>query len=240
VILIDSSGLDVEAMIRERGSAIEIVQPLKDQPYPALWACCSDRPRLGYDLFPNERVVRPFAPGRLRVVPAILWTTAAAAVMIVGTNTFRATQADRLAASFKAQAQMLGDSGKRAQGVIHDVESRAQSADAMCNWLLISPPTEPLLIALSKEIEAATNQGLQENKSVAQVDSLSLTRQEGQPQMRLVIVVLGDAASANRVFQRISALFGRLGYSTVDLKETLVPQGFRYEHLLNIPRSPAT
>jgi hypothetical protein len=63
-----------------------------------------------------------------------------------------------------------------------------------------------------------------------------LTRQEGQPQMRLVIVVLGDAPAANRVFQRISALFGRMGYSTVDLKESLVPQGFRYEHLLNIPR----
>jgi hypothetical protein len=71
---------------------------------------------------------------------------------------------------------------------------------------------------------------------VARVESLSLTRQEGQPQMRLVIVVLGEPSAANRIFQRISALFGRMGYSTVDLKETLVPQGFRYEHLLNIPK----
>ncbi len=174
-------------------------------------------------------------------MPFILWgSLAAAAVVIVGTNTFRATQADRMATSFKTQAQMLGDSEKRTEGVIHDVESRAKTADAMCDWLLISPATEALLIDLSKEIEAATSQGLQESKSVAQVDSLSLTRQEGQPQMRLVIVVLGDAASANRVFQRISALFGRLGYSTVDLKETLVPQGFRYEHLLNIPRPLGT
>ncbi len=71
---------------------------------------------------------------------------------------------------------------------------------------------------------------------MARVDSLSLTRQEGQPQMRLSIVVLGDASAANRIFQRISALFGRMGYSTVDLKETLVPAGFRYEHLLNMPK----
>jgi len=240
VILINSSGIDIEAMILERRKTLDLIQPMKDQPSPALVACCSDRPRLGYDLYPSERLVRPFAPGRLWIVPAVLWTTVAAAVMIVGTNTFRATQADRLAASFETQGHMLGDSEKRMQGVIHDVEARAKTADAMCNWLLISPPTEALLIDLSKEIEAATNQGLQESKSVAQVDSLSLTRLEGQPQMRLVIVVLGDAASANRVFQRISALFGRMGYSTVDLKETLVPQGFRYEHLLNIPRPLGT
>ena len=75
---------------------------------------------------------------------------------------------------------------------------------------------------------------------MARVDSLSLTRQEGQPQMRLVIVVMGEASAANRIFQRISALFGRMGYNTVDLKETLVPQGFRYEHLLNIPKVSGT
>jgi hypothetical protein len=71
------------------------------------------------------------------------------------------------------------------------------------------------------------------------LDSLSITRQEGQPQMRLVLVVIGDAPAANRIFQRISALFGRLGYSTIDLKQTLIPQGFRYEHLLSIPQATA-
>lgn len=240
VILVNSSGLDVEAMIRERGADITVVTPLKDSPSPALLACCSDKPRLGYDLFPSDRVVRPFAPGRLRIVPIVLWGTIAASVAMIGTNTFRVTQADRLATGFKAQAHMLDEVKKRSEGVIHDVESRGKTAAAICNWLLISPATEPLLIDLSKEIEAATNQGIKDNKSVAQVDSLSLTRQEGQPQMRLVIVVLGDASSANRIFQHISALFGRMGYSTVDLKETLVPQGFRYEHLLNIPKPVGT
>jgi hypothetical protein len=85
-------------------------------------------------------------------------------------------------------------------------------------------------------MEGATEQGLKEGKSIARVDSLSLTRQEGQPQMRLVVVAMGDASAANRIFQRISALLARLGYNTVDLKETLVPQGFRYEHLLNMPK----
>ena len=77
---------------------------------------------------------------------------------------------------------------------------------------------------------------MREGRPVARVDSLSLTRQEGQPQMRLVVVVLGEPSAANRIFQRVSALFGRMGYSTVDLKESLVPNGFRYEHLLNMPK----
>jgi hypothetical protein len=134
---------------------------------------------------------------------------------------------------------MLTGAEKQANGVISDVDARGKTALAMRDWLLISPSTQGFLIAITKEVEAATNQGLKEGKSVGQVDSISLTRQEGQPQMRLVLVVLGDAPAANRIFQRVSALFGRMGYSTVDLKESLVPQGFRYEHLLNIPKTLA-
>ena len=48
------------------------------------------------------------------------------------------------------------------------------------------------------------------------------------------------SAAANRVFQHISALFNRRGYNTVDLKESLVPQGFRYEHLVNLPKPTGT
>jgi hypothetical protein len=237
VILVNGSGLDVEAMIRDRGADITVATPLKDQACPALWACASDKPHLGYDLYPNERVVRPFAPGRLRFVPLVFWGSLAASVALIGTNKFRETESSRLANGLKGQVQMLTGAEKQADGVIRDVEARGKTAATMRDWLLISPPTQAFLINLTKEIEAATNQGLKENKSVAQVDSLSLTRQEGQPQMRLVLVVLGDAPAANRIFQRVSALFGRLGYSTVDLKESLVPQGFRYEHLLNIPKT---
>jgi len=121
---------------------------------------------------------------------------------------------------------------------MRDIESRGKTASAIRDWLLISPPSQALLIDITREIEAATLEGTKENRTVAQVDSISIARQEGQPQMRLALVVLGDASAANRIFQRVSSLFGRMGYSTVDLKESLVPQGFRYEHLLNIPKPP--
>jgi hypothetical protein len=236
-ILVDSSGLEVETMIQKRAADIDIAAPLREQAQPALLACCSDKPRLGYDLYPNERAARPFAPVRLRAVPVVLWGSVAASVAIAGINGFRAAQADRLAAGLQGQAKMLDEARKQTDGVVRSIQARGKAADSICNWLLISPSTQSVLIDITKEIQAATEQGIQESRPVAQVDSLSLTRQEGQPQMRFVLVVLGDASAANRVFQRISALFGRLGYSTVDLKESLVPQGFRYEHLLNIPRT---
>lgn len=238
VILVNSSSLDVEGMIRERGTGLTVVTPLKDKTSPALWACCSDKPRLGYDLFPNERMVRPFAPARLRPVPFVFWGALVASIAIIGLNAYRTAQAQRLAEGLKGQSQMLDSAMKQNEIAIHDVQSRARLADAMANWLLISPSTQALLIGITKEVEAATGQALKENKSAAQVDSLSITLQEGQPQMRLILVVLGDGPAANRIFQHISALFGRMGYSTVDLKESLVPQGFRYEHLVNMPKSP--
>ena len=236
VILVDSSGLDIEGMMRERGVTAPPAAPLKDEANPGLWACFSDQPHLGYDLFPNQRSIRPCAAGSLRFVPFVFWGSLAAAVALVGTNKFRSATDDRLSGNLRSQVQMLTGAEKQDEGLIHEVESRDKSALAMRDWLLISPPTQSFLIDITREIEAATNQGLKDGKSVAQLDSLSLTRQEGQPQMRLVLVVLGDAPAANRIFQRVSALFGRLGYSTVDLKESLVPQGFRYEHLLNIPK----
>jgi hypothetical protein len=236
VILVNSSGIDIEAMIRERGADITVVAPMKDEAQPALLASCSDKPRLAYDLFPTERLVRPFAPRSLRVVPFIFWATVAVSVAIIGINTFRQAQALRMAGSYVKQSDLLDQMKKHSDDVIHDAQARSDNASSICNWLLISPMTQSLLIDLTKEIAGATEQAQREGKPVARVESLSLTRQEGQPQMRLVIVVLGEPSAANRIFQRISALFGRMGYSTVDLKETLVPQGFRYEHLINIPK----
>jgi hypothetical protein len=236
VILVNSSEIDIESMIRERGTDTNIIAPLKDQAQPALLACCSDRPRLAYDLYPGERVVRPFAPMSLRIVPFVLWASIAASVAVIGINAFRQAQASRMANGYRQQTEMVNQMKKHGDDVIHDAQSRAENASAICNWLLISPPAQALLVDLTKEIEGATEQALRDGKPVARVDSMSLTRQEGQPQMRLVIVVLGEPSAANRIFQRISALFGRMGYSTVDLKETLVPQGFRYEHLLNMPK----
>jgi hypothetical protein len=237
VTLVDTSGLGVAAMIAERGAGITVSTPLNDQPQPVLWACSTDQPQLGYDLFPNEREVRPFAPARLRPVPLIFWGTLAVSLAVIGFNMVRSTQAGLLTAGVKSQLLMLTDAKKHAESVMHDVQARGKTASAISNWLQISPPTQALLIEITKEIEAATDQGTKENRPVAQVDSIAIARQEGQPQMRIAVVAFGDASAANRVFQRISALFGRKGYSTVDLKESLVPQGFRYEHLLNMPDS---
>ena len=239
VILVDMSGLGVEAMLRHRDGGT-VVTPLKDQPQPALWACCTDRPRLGYDLFPNERQVRPFAPARLRAVPIVFWASLAAAVAIMGYNFLRKTKADKQAETFRGQAAMLTAGRGKAEDVVRDVQARGRTAAAISEWLAISPPTQALLIDITKEIQAATDEAVKAGRPVAKVDSISLARQEGQPQMRLALVILGDAGAANRVFQRISALFARMGYSTVDLKETLVPQGFRYEHLLNMPKPEPT
>lgn len=236
VILVDSSGLDVAAMIRERGQ-ITLVTPLGEEVQPQLRAVCSDDPQLGYELFPAEREVRPFASGRLRVVPIIFWASAAAAIVIVGSNTWREAQASRQSAAISTQIALLDKAKQHRQDTINEIKAREKTAESMCDWLLISPPTQPLLLQITSEVEAATQDGLKENRPVAQMDSLSLSMQEGQPQIRVVVVLLGEASAANRVFQRISALFSRLGYSTVDLKQTLVPQGFRYEHLLNMPKT---
>ncbi len=235
-VLVNASGLDIEKLIEERNHHDIVVVPLKDQAQPFLWACGTDRPRLGYDLFPNERTVRPFAPARLRPVPFIFWGALAAFVAVFGLNSFRETRARQLTAALTNQANMLDLGKKQAVSAMQAVVARGKEASDIADWLLISPMTQTLLIEINKEIEAATAEGLAENKSVAQVDSLSISREEGQPQMRLSIVLIGDSSAANRVFQRISSLFGRLGFSTVDLRETVAPQGFRYEHLVNLPK----
>jgi len=240
VLLVDGSGLGVAKMIRDRWPGAVVVAPMQDQARPYLAACAGDRPRLGYDLYPAERAVRPFAPARLRLVTFSFWGALAASVAFIGYNTVQGARAERLAANFRDEAQLFTSGQAHQSELIQDIDARQKTAAAIRDWLVISPPTQSLLIALTKEIEAAAAQGLSENKPVAQVDSLSLTLQEGQPQMRMVLVILGDASAANRIFQRISALFGRLGYSTVDLKQTLMPQGFRYEHLLNLPKPGAS
>jgi len=236
VAVIDSSGQGVAAQIKARFPESTVVELLKDEPHPYLRAICTDKPRLGYDLYPLERIARPFAPASLRFVPVVFWSALAAAVVLIGYNTWRAKDAERKTANLAWQTKQFNEGMTHQTALRQELDNHAKTASAICDWLLISPSTQSLLTALTNEIESATTQAVKDNKSVAQLDSLALTRQEGQPQMRLVLVVLGDAQAANRIFQRISALFGRLGYSTIDLKQTLIPQGFRYEHLLSLPQ----
>jgi hypothetical protein len=235
-ILVNTSGIDVEAMIREEDPEAALALPLKDQDQPILRACCSDKPRLGYDLFPGERTVRPHASNNLRPVPLLFWGMLAAAVVAVTFNGLRAAHFRQNTAVLENQARNLEQGKKQGEAAMQEVAARSKVASDIADWLLISPMTQTLLVQITQEIQAATEEGIKENKAVAEVGSLSLVRQEGQPQMRLSIVLNGDSSAANRVFQRISSLFGRLGYSTVDLRETVAPQGFRYEHLVNLPK----
>jgi hypothetical protein len=235
-ILVNASGIDVEAMLKEDSTDGSVVTPLKDRANPFLWACCTDKPRLGYDLFPNDRTVRPYASGRLRPVPFIFWGALAAAAVVISANGIREGRSRQQTAALANQARMLEQGKKQAESAMQEVVARGKVASDVADWLLISPMTQTLLIQINQEIEAATAEGVKEGKPVAEVDSLALAREEGQPQMRLSIVLNGDSSAANRVFQRISSLFGRLGYSTVDLRETVAPQGFRYEHLVNLPK----
>lgn len=239
VLLVDASGFDVAAMIKER-SDLTLTLPYADQKLPMLQACCSDQPHLGYDLYPGERDVRAFAPAKMRLVPLAFWGTAAAMIAVIAVNTVRETQAHRQSDNLKAAMKNIDDARHQAEKQIKDITQRERTASAMCDWLVVSPPTQGLVVRISKEIENATTEAIAQHRSLAQVDSMSITLQEGQPQMRFVLVLIGDNSAANRVFQRVSALFAQLGYSTVDLKQSLLPQGFRYEHLLNIPKPAST
>ncbi len=240
VILINSSKLDVENMIHERGLNAVIVQPLKSTALPVVTVCCSDKPRLGYDLFAGERAVRPFAPAKLRFVPLFFWVSVALFAVVMGVNWWRGHLAiEESRANDLRMAQTNKDITANSV-VVNQVEQRRKTSDAVRDWLAISPPAQNLLVALTKEIEKGITESAKDNKVAAQLESMSFTRLEGQPQMRLVIVVLGDATTANRIFQLVSAQLGNLGYKTGDLKTTLVPNGYRYEHLLNIPNPFAT
>lgn len=237
VVLVNSSAIDVAAIFREVVIDATVEEPLKEQPNPFLWACCSDRPKLAYDLYPSERTIRPFAPARLRIVPLVLWGVTGAAVVFGGINGFRQARARTLIGNLTSQQNMLEGARREAQKKIQEITDRGKLANDMCDWLLISPTTQRLLIRMNQEIQNATEEAVRENQSVAQLDSLSITREPGQPQMRVSLVVIGDGPAANRVFQRIATLFNRLGYSTVDLRVTAAPGGFRYDHLLNLPTS---
>lgn len=236
VLLVDTSGLDIAALLNERGG-MTVLTPLAEEPQPALRAICADDPAVGYDLYSGERDARPFAPARMRIVPFLFWGVTAATIAVVGTNTVRESYAKGLSEHYKAQVTALSAGKDHQEQIISDIKARGKTAQMMYDWLEISPPTQKLMVQITTEMAAANKEALSESRPIVQVDSLSLNLNEGQPQMRVAIVLLGDASAANRVFQRISALFSRLGYTTIDLKQTLVPQGFRYEHVLNMPKT---
>jgi len=240
VVLVNASKLDVENMIHERGLNAVVIQPMKSLPQPVLAACCGDLPRLGYDLYTSERAVRPFAPARLRFVPVSFWGSVALFAIIMSVNWWRGHVALAEARASDLRMAQTNKEITASSVLVNQVEQRRKTSDAVRDWLSISPPAQNLLIALTKEIEAGIKEAVKDNKATAQLESMSFTRLEGQPQMRLVIVVLGDAPTANRIFQRVSAQLGNLGYKTGDLKTTIAPNGFRYEHLLNIPNPFAT
>ncbi|HEX3731093.1 MAG TPA: hypothetical protein VHV47_14875, partial [Opitutaceae bacterium] len=105
-ILVNTSGIDVEAMIREEDPEAAIATPLKDQDHPFLRACCGDKPHLGYDLFPGERTVRPHASNQLRPLPLLFWGMAAIFLAAFSVNTFRSASYHRGADALENQARL--------------------------------------------------------------------------------------------------------------------------------------
>jgi hypothetical protein len=144
VAVIDSSGQGVAARIRERFPESTVVELLKDEPQPYLRAICTDRPRLGYDLYPLDRIARPFAPAGLRFVPVVFWSILAASVALIGTNTWRAGIAERQTANLQLQVKQFGDGMTHQVALRHELDVHAKTASAICDWLLISPSTQSL------------------------------------------------------------------------------------------------
>jgi hypothetical protein len=67
------------------------------------------------------------------------------------------------------------------------------------------------------------------------VQSMSVTRTPGQPQMRFVLRVEATETDANAAFNRVTDVLSRMGFKTIDFKTNQVPNGFEYDHLLNVP-----
>jgi len=92
------------------------------------------------------------------------------------------------------------------------------------DWLALAPPTQAFWIKITEAL-----------RGDLQVQNMSIDRIPGQPQMRLVITVSASEKEANEVFNQVSAVLGKAGYKTIDFKTYTVPNGYQYDHLLNVP-----
>ena len=225
VILINDSPVDVAAMIAERETKNEIITPLEGIASPELYAVCADTPEhYAYDLYPNEQRAKPFAPRSYIIVPILFWTLVAASGLCGVVNSYRRLRAESRLHGLMQQRNTLALDMLSLARQTTGFKATEDLAHDLRDWLALAPPTQGFWIKINEAL-----------RGHLQVQDMSIDRISGQPQMRLVITVSASEKEANEAFNRVSAILGREGYKTIDFKTYTVPNGYQYDHLLNVP-----
>jgi hypothetical protein len=225
VILINDSPVDVAAMIAEREMKNEIITPLEGMASPELHAVCADTPdHYAYDLYPNEQRAKPFAPRSYIIVPVLFWTLISVSGLCGVVNSYR---------HLRAESQ-LNELTQQKNAIALDMTSLAQQTTAfktkedlahdLRDWVALAPPTQGFWVKVTEAL-----------RGHLQVQNMSIDRIPGQPQMRLVITVSAAEREAYEAFNQVSAVLKEEGYKTIDFKTYTVPNGYQYDHLLNVP-----
>jgi len=225
VILINDSPVDVAAMIAERETNNEIVTPLDGIALPELHAVCADTSdHYAYDLHPNEQRAKPFAPRSYIVVPVLFWTLIAASGLCGVVNSYRRLRAESQLNELTQQKNAIALDMMALARQTTGFKAKDDLAHDLRDWLALAPPTQGFWIKITEAL-----------RSRLQVQNMSIDRTPGQPQMRLVITVSSSEKEANEAFNQVSAVLGKEGYKTIDFKTYTVPNGYQYDHLLNVP-----
>jgi len=225
VILINDSPVDVAAMIAERETKNEIVTPLEGIAFPELYAVCADiSDHYAYDLYPNEQRAKPFAPRSYIIVPILFWALIATSGVCGVVNSYRRLRAESHLNELTQQKNAIAlDMISLAQQTT-GIKAKESLAHDLRDWLALAPPTQGFWIKINEAL-----------RGTLQVQNMSIDRIPGQPQMRLVITVNASEREANEAFNQVSAVLGKEGYKTIDFKTYTVPNGYQYDHLLNVP-----
>jgi hypothetical protein len=225
VILINDSALDVPAMIAERELKNEIITPMAGIPLPELYAVCADAPeRYAYDLYSIEQHAKPFAPRSYIIVPIIFWLMIGVSGLCWVANSYRRHHAESQYNSLTQEKNALMLSSVSLAQQTNAFKAKEDLANDLRDWLSISPPTQSFWIKITDAL-----------RGHLQVQSMSITRTQGQPQMRFVITVSGKESDANEAFNRVTEVLTKQGFKTIDFKTYTVPNGYQYDHLLNVP-----
>jgi biopolymer transport protein ExbD len=103
-------------------------------------------------------------------------------------------------------------------------KTKEDLAHDLRDWVALAPPTQSFWVKVTEAL-----------RGHLQVQNMSIDRIPGQPQMRLVITVSAAEREAYEAFNQVSAVLKEEGYKTIDFKTYTVPNGYQYDHLLNVP-----
>jgi hypothetical protein len=225
VILINDSPVDVAAMIAERETKNQIITPMEGIVFPELYAVCSDiSDHYAYDLYPNEQRAKPFAPRSYIVVPILFWTLIAASGVCGLVNSYRRLRAESQLKELTRQRNAIALDMMSLARQTTGFKAKEDLAHDLREWLALAPATQAFWIKITEALHGDL-----------QVQNMSLDRTPGQPQMRLVIAVSASEKEANEAFNQVTAVLGKEGYKTIDFKTYTIPNGYQYDHLLNVP-----